>query len=109
MADTEKTNAVTNVESKTGWAKIWGNFEEKHPKLAKWLYQIFYFFVFSMGVTIIQYLFFTFMPGILGEELAGTYGYLRGGVHMEPVRIQCTLRCVRRGHDWRRPRVLYQL
>ena len=43
MADTEKTNAVTNVESKTGWAKIWGNFEEKHPKLAKWLYQIFYF------------------------------------------------------------------
>ena len=96
MADTEKTNAVTNVESKTGWAKIWRNFEEKHPKLAKWLYQIFYFFVFSMGVTIIQYLFFTFMPGILGEELAGTE-LMWPQVHMdifgvvEPSGIQCTL------------------
>ncbi len=38
----------------------------------KWLYQIFYFFVFSMGVTIIQYLFFTFLPGVLGEDLAAT-------------------------------------
>jgi putative flippase GtrA len=50
---------------------IWARFEQKHPKLAKWLYQIFYFFVFSMGVTIIQYLFFTFMPSILGIGLAG--------------------------------------
>ena len=49
---------------------IWKGFEGKHPKLAKWLYQIAFFFVFSMGVTIIQYLFFTFMPGILGMELA---------------------------------------
>ena len=55
-----------------GLAKAWGNFEKKHPKLAKWLYQIFYFFVISMGVTIIQYLFFTFMPALLGEGLAGT-------------------------------------
>lgn len=60
------------ISIKTGWARVWGNFEKKHPKLAKWLYQIFYFFVFSMGVTIIQYLFFTFMPGLLGKELAGT-------------------------------------
>jgi putative flippase GtrA len=51
---------------------IWAGFEAKHPKLAKWLYQIFYFFVFSMGVTIIQYLFFTFMPAVLGIGLAGT-------------------------------------
>ena len=57
---------------KAGWTKGWGNFEKKHQKLAKWLYQIFYFFVFSMGVTVIQYLFFTFMPGLLGKELAGT-------------------------------------
>ena len=57
---------------KAEWTKGWGNFEKKHPKLAKWLYQIFYFFVFSMGVTVIQYLFFTFMPGLLGKELAGT-------------------------------------
>lgn len=50
----------------------WNSFEEKHPKLSKWLYQIFYFFIFSMMVTVFQYLVFTFMPGLLGEELAGT-------------------------------------
>lgn len=50
----------------------WHGFEEKHKILAKWLYQIFCFVVFSMGVTIFQYLVFTFLPGILGEELAAT-------------------------------------
>ena len=50
--------------------KIWKEFECKHPKLSKWVYQIFYFFVFSMGVTVFQYLVFTFMPGWLGLELA---------------------------------------
>ena len=30
------------------------------------------FFVFSMGVTIVHVFVFTFMPGILGEKLAGT-------------------------------------
>ncbi|MDD3339032.1 MAG: hypothetical protein PHS82_09285 [Lachnospiraceae bacterium] len=50
----------------------WSTFEEKHPKLSKWIYQIFYFFVFSMMVTVFQYLVFTFMPGILGKGLAGT-------------------------------------
>lgn len=48
----------------------WQNFAGHHPKLAKWLYQIASFFVFSMGVTIVQYLFFTFLPGVLGPELA---------------------------------------
>lgn len=56
------------MSSFMGW---WEGFQEKHPALSKWIYQIFYFFVFSMGVTIVQYLFFTLMPGILGEELAG--------------------------------------
>lgn len=51
--------------------KFWSCFEEKHPLLAKWLYQIFCFVVFSMGVTIFQYLVFTFLPGLLGTELAG--------------------------------------
>lgn len=53
------------------WMTRWNSFEEKHPKLSKWLYQIFYFFVFSMMVTVFQYLVFTFMPGVLGKELAG--------------------------------------
>lgn len=52
--------------------KWWEDFEKKHPKLSKWLYQIAFFFVFSMGVTVIQYLFFTFMPGLLGQRLAET-------------------------------------
>lgn len=54
------------------WMTRWNSFEEKHPRLSKWLYQIFYFFVFSMMVTVFQYLVFTFMPGVLGKELAGT-------------------------------------
>ena len=52
--------------------KVCKEFEEKYPKLSKWFYQLFYFFVFSMGVTIFQYLVFTFMPHLLGKNLAGT-------------------------------------
>ena len=55
---------------KQTWMEFWYSFEKKHTKLAKWLYQIFYFLVFSMGVTIFQYLVFTFMPGMLGTEMA---------------------------------------
>ena len=50
----------------------WEQFQKKHPKAAKWLYQIFYFWVFSMGVTILQYLMFTFFPYLFGIGLAGT-------------------------------------
>ena len=52
--------------------EVWKRFTENHPKLSKWIYQIFYFFVFSMGVTMFQYLVFTFMPYMLGMDLAGT-------------------------------------
>ena len=54
------------------WLKKWTGFEERHPKLSKWVYQIFYFFVFSMMVTVFQYLVFTFMPAMLGDKLAAT-------------------------------------
>jgi putative flippase GtrA len=59
-------------ESSSFWKKKWADFSEKHPKAAKWLYQIAFFIIFSEGVTIVQYLIFTFMPGILGLGLAGT-------------------------------------
>ena len=49
----------------------WLQFQEKHPKAAKWIYQIFYFWVFSMGVTILQYLMFTFFPYLFWTGLAG--------------------------------------
>lgn len=60
MAESNKTPA---------W---WRRFSAHHPVAAKWLYQIASFFIFSMGVTIVQYLFFTLMPGVLGLGLAGT-------------------------------------
>lgn len=56
---------------KEWWMIKWNTFEIKHPKLSKWLYQIFCFFVFSMMVTILQYLIFTFMPVLLGSKMAG--------------------------------------
>lgn len=42
-----------------------------------------------MGVTIIQYLFFTFMPGILGEGLAGTE-FMWPQVHMDIFGVEFT-------------------
>lgn len=51
--------------------KKWKAFSEHHPKLAKLLYQLVYFYIFSMSVTIFQYLFFTFVPYLLGIGLAG--------------------------------------
>lgn len=36
------------------------------------MYQLFYFWVFSMGVTVLQYLMFTFLPYLFGIGLAGT-------------------------------------
>ena len=44
-----------------GLKKWWAGFSEKHPKLSKWLYQIAFFIIFSEGVTIFQYLVFTFV------------------------------------------------
>lgn len=53
------------------WNTRWVGFQEKHPKAAKWVYQLFYFWVFSMGVTVLQYLMFTFFPYLFGIGLAG--------------------------------------
>lgn len=102
MADTRKINPEAKVAAngnsvtadsgaKNGWAKVWGSFEEKRPKLAKWLYQIFYFLVFSMGVAVIQYLFLTFMPGLLGEGLAGAE-FMWPQVHMDIFGVEFTWR-----------------
>lgn len=53
------------------WMERWEIFEQKHPQMAKWLRQIAYFWVFSMGVTVFQYLMFTILPYVFGEKLAG--------------------------------------
>ena len=49
----------------------WARFQKKHPKAGKWIYQIFCFWVFCMGVTILQYMVFTLLPHLLGTGLAG--------------------------------------
>ena len=62
------------------WLEKWGNYSKAHPKAAKWIYQIFYFWVFSMSVTIFQYLAFTFLPypyytrSYLGDTADTYYG-----------------------------------
>lgn len=53
------------------WLSVWYGFCDRKPKLSKFLYQIGFFMVFSMGVTIFQYLGFTFLPMLFGLPLAG--------------------------------------
>ena len=50
---------------------FWTKFSNKHPKLSKLLYEFFMFWVFSMMVTIFQYIVMTFLPYAFGLELAG--------------------------------------
>lgn len=57
---------------KKWWLPKWESFQKTHPKAAKWIYQIFYFWVFSMSVTVFQYAMFTFLPYVFGKKLAGT-------------------------------------
>lgn len=49
----------------------WNKFKCKSPSLAKLIYQVVFFFVFSNGVTIWQYLVMLFLPNLFGEKLAG--------------------------------------
>ena len=51
--------------------KWWNKFKHLHPDGAKLLYQVFYFLVFSNGVTIWQYLVMLFLPNLFGTGLAG--------------------------------------
>ncbi len=48
----------------------WNKFKHLHPEGAKLIYQVFYFLVFSNGVTIWQYLVMLFLPNLIGEGLA---------------------------------------
>ena len=50
---------------------FWTKFSNKHPKLSKLLYEFFMFWVFSMMVTIFQYVVMTFLPYAFGLEMAG--------------------------------------
>ena len=54
------------------WQGVWYGFSEKHHKLASWGYKIAFFFIFSMSVTVLQYIGFVALPYVFGLELAGT-------------------------------------
>ena len=51
---------------------MWENFAKKYPKASKWVREGGLFIIFSNLVTIIQYVIYAFLPGMLGLELAGT-------------------------------------
>lgn len=44
------------------WLGKWYAFSDKHPKLSKLIYQIAFFFIFSMAVTVWQWLIMLFLP-----------------------------------------------
>ena len=48
----------------------WNKFKCSNPSLAKLVYQIVFFFIFSNGVTIWQYLVMLFLPNLFGTKLA---------------------------------------
>lgn len=54
------------------WKEKWELFADRHPKVAKLLHQILFFYVFSLGVTVFQYAMFTILPYAFGIKLAGT-------------------------------------
>lgn len=54
------------------WQGVWYGFSEKHVKLAGWIYKIAFFFIFSMSVTVLQYIGFVALPYAFGLDLAGT-------------------------------------
>ena len=57
------------------WLGVWYGFADKHPKLSAWIYKIFFFLVFSYGVTIWQFIVMTFLPYAFGSLNNGEWGW----------------------------------
>ncbi len=57
------------------WLGVWYNFAEKHPKLSNIIYMVFFFIVFSEGVTIWQYIVMTFLPYAFAGLNNGPWGW----------------------------------
>lgn len=71
------------------WLGLWYGFADKHPKLAKLIYQIFFFIVFSEGVTIYQYIVMTFLPFAFGYDPNNYTAW--GWAPFEILGVPCTL------------------
>lgn len=57
------------------WLSVWYGFSEEHPKGANLLYKIFFFLVFSVGVTVVQYLIMAFLPLAFSSLNNGSWGW----------------------------------
>lgn len=71
------------------WLGVWYGFADKNPKLAKLAYQVFFFFVFSQGVTIYQYIVMTFLPFAFGYDPNNYTAW--GWAPFEIMGVPCTL------------------
>ena len=58
-----------------GWLSAWYGFADKHPKLSNLIYMVFFFIVFSEGVTIWQYIVMTFLPYAFASLNNGAWGW----------------------------------
>ena len=58
------------------WLGVWYGFADKHPKLSDLVYKVFFFIVFSYGVTIWQFIVMTFLP----YAFLGAFPVVEGGV-----------------------------
>ncbi len=57
------------------WLGLWYGFCDKHPKGSSLLYKLFFFVVFSMGVTVWQYIVMTFLPYAFNALNDGAWGW----------------------------------
>ena len=57
------------------WLEKWYSFEDSHKKAASAIQKIFFFLVFSVGVTIWQYIVMTFLPYAFAGLNGGAWGW----------------------------------
>ncbi len=57
------------------WLGRWYEYADAHRKAADLIYTVFFFFVFSVGVTIYQYLVMTFLPYAFASLNDGAWGW----------------------------------
>lgn len=57
------------------WLNCWYGFCDRHEKLSQWVYKLFFFCVFSMSVTIYQYIVMTFLPLAFESLNTGAVGW----------------------------------
>lgn len=57
------------------WLGKWYGFADGHKKIADLIYMVFFFLVFSVGVTVYQYIVMTFLPYAFAALNSGAWGW----------------------------------